>query len=574
MARNRGVLLSVLLVVLVSCAAPPRGAGVPDAGVGAVPVAPALPTGPQRISIGITAEPTSLYYPLIPAPVRAVPGSIQELVSPGLVLFDNFGALRPLLVEAVPSIENGLWRVLPDGRMETTWRIKPEARWQDGTPLTSEDLSFTLAVSMDRELAVFGHKYYGLIEGVETPDSRTVTVRWKQPLIQADWLFTYTAGLPMPKHLLERAYTDSKATFADLPFWSQDFVGHGPFKLKEWARGSHLILTASDQFVLGRPKLDEIEVRFIGDSNTLISNVLAGSVDLVMRQALSADQALQMREQWRDGKVGIAADGWVVIYPQFVNANPAVVLNVDFRRALLLALDRQQLADTLMAGLTPVADSVLNPDTQEYKDTVGSIVRYPYDPQRAARLIEGLGYTKGPDGGFRDAAGQRLSFETRATTQRDIHVKTMLPVVDYWKTLGLNVDTQVIPAQRATDREEQATFPAFQVLRQPAGLERMIALHSSEARLPERNFTGSNNGRYSNAELDTAIDRYLTTIPRAARNQAIGQAVHHFTDQLPVLGLFYDATPSLTHNRLQGVTPLTGSEDGRQAWNSYEWFVR
>jgi peptide/nickel transport system substrate-binding protein len=306
----------------------------------------------------------------------------------------------------------------------------------------------------------------------------------------------------------------------------------------------------------------------------LISNVLADSVDLVMRQALSADQALQVKEQWRNGTVTIAADGWVVIYPQMVNPSPSVVLNPDFRRALLYALDRQQLADSLMAGLVPVADSVLHPDTPEGQATLGNVVRYAHDPQRATRLIEGLGFSKGADGLFRDAGGQRLAFETRATAQRDIHVKTMLPVVDAWQRLGLSVETQVIPAQRATDREEQATFPAFMVLRQPGGLERMVALPSAEARLPERNFVGSNNGRYMNPELDALIDRYLVTIPRGERLQITGQIVHHFSDQLPVLGLFFDATPALVHNRLQGVTPLTGSEDGRQAWNSYEWSVR
>ena len=99
----------------------------------------------------------------------------------------------------------------------------------------------------------------------------------------------------------------------------------------------------------------------------------------------------------------------------------------------------------------------------------------------------------------------------------------------------------------------------------------MTSFHSSEARVAERNFTGGNNGRYMNPELDAVIDRYTVTIPHAERVQLMGQIVHILTDQLPVLPLFFDATPSLVSNRLKGVTPLSGDENGRQAWNAQDW---
>jgi peptide/nickel transport system substrate-binding protein len=574
-ARRRVLLfLTVVGVLIFACAPPPSGIGQGGSGASQTAAEAQRRASSKRIIIATTSEPASLYYALIASPIRGNTGSIQELVNPGMVVFDNQGLLQPVAAEAVPTIENGLWKLLPDGRMELTWQFKPGALWQDGQPMTADDLSFTLAVVQDRELAVFRHKYSDLVEAVEAPDPRTVTVRWKQPLIQADWLFSHTLALPMPRHLLERAYAENKATFPELPFWSQDFVGNGPFRLREWVRGSHLTLEASDRYVYGRPKLDEIEVRFIADGNTLISNLLAGSVDLVMRQGLSTDQALQMRDQWRDGAVHIAPDGWVVSYPQFLNANPPIVTNLQFRRAMLHAVDRQQLADTLMAGLAPVAHSILHPDSPEGKAVEGQIVKYDYDVRRATELLEGLGFRKNPDGIFRDAAGQPLSLEARTTAQRDIHAKTLLPVVDYWQRLGLMVETTVWPAQRATDLELQWTFPSFVMLRQPGGLDRMVQIHSAEAPLPERNFLGGNNGRYLNPELDALIDRYLVTIPMAERMQVAGQVVHHQTDQVVMLGMFYDTTPSLVHNRLQGFTLLTGSDRGRQSWNGHLWDVK
>ncbi len=566
--------LVISLVILaatvgVGCAQPRSGPAPAEA----QPVRPA--SASKRITTSVLADPPSLYYALIPAPIRPeVGGVLAEFIHPGLTTTDPDGNLRPLLAETVPTIENGLWSLLPDGRMETTWKVRPNATWHDGTALTADDLLFTLAVVRDRELPALRNKNYDLIEGAEVLDPRTLIVRWSQPYIDADKLFAISLAQPMPRHLLEAAYAENKAGFLDLPYWNREFVGAGPFRLKDWSAGSHLILEAYPGYALGRPRIDEIEARFIRDGNTLVANILAGAVEVTLGKLLSLDQVLQVRDQWKDGQVHIASDAWVVVYPQFVNPNPAIVANVQFRRALLHALDRQQMADQLMAGLVPVAHSVFNPGTPDDLATRSGVVQYDYDPRKATAMLEELGYAKGPDGIFRDQAGQRLTLEVRGTASYDIHVKTLFPVVDGWQRLGIAAEPIVIPAQRASDLEEQATFPAFQVLWQPNGRARLVALHSAEARLPERGFTGSNNGRYQNRELDALIDRYQTTVPMGERMQVATQIVHHMTDQLPVMGLFYNLFPAVISNRLVNVSPPTGVEGARQAWNAHEWDVR
>ena len=70
-------------------------------------------------------------------------------MNPGLSLLDDRGALRPVLAETVPTLENGLWKLFPDGRMETTWKLKPGLKWHDGTAFTSEDFVFAYRVFKD-----------------------------------------------------------------------------------------------------------------------------------------------------------------------------------------------------------------------------------------------------------------------------------------------------------------------------------------------------------------------------------------------------------------------------------------
>jgi ABC-type transport system substrate-binding protein len=134
-------------------------------------------------------------------------------------------------------------------------------------------------------------------------------------------------------------------------------------------------------------------------------------------------------------------------------------------------------------------------------------VKYGYNPQQATQMIESLGYTKGPDGVFRDSSGQRLVVEIRAAVQTDTNVKSMLAVADDWQRIGIGVEQVTIPTQRAPDREYRATMPGFELTRQSSDVNTFTRYYGPLTPLPENNFTGVNRARYRNAELDELIDR-------------------------------------------------------------------
>src|SRR5438876_582825 len=273
---------------LMACASPrPAGESAPGQ-----PAAQA-PSGPKKIVAAIQGNPVGAYGRLDPNSSERGKAEVATMLDGSLTVMDPNGELHPQLAEAVPSVDNGLWRVLPDGRMETTWKIRPGVTWHDGTPFTSDDLMFTMGVVRDRELLIFRHRSFTFIQGVEAPDAQTITVRWSQPYIQADVLFSDDAAVPLPKHLLERPYTDDKANLVNLPYWTTDYVGLGAYKVKEWERSSYILAQANDAFVLGRPKIDEIEFRILPDANTIVAGLLAGSVDLTQGRSLSVDHIVQ-----------------------------------------------------------------------------------------------------------------------------------------------------------------------------------------------------------------------------------------------------------------------------------------
>lgn len=560
--------LAALSILTLACGAPQ-----PPAARSGPATEPAARAAPKRVTAAVLGDPVALNYAISSAGAFTAPGSeaLEELVNAGLSTMDTTGSLVPRIAEAVPSTDNSLWKISPDGRMETTWRIKPNVQWHDGTPFTSADLLFTAGVIQDREVGVFRNRAYDAIEGVEAPDASTLTVRWRRPYIAADTLFSPNLTLPLPKHLLEAAYASEKANFADQAYFSTEFVGTGPFKLRSWERGSHLLVDANDRYVLGRPKIDEVEVRFILDSNTLVANVLAGAADFMMGRGLSVEEALGVRTRWTEGRIEAGPYTWIQIWPQLLNPTPAVTLDPLFRRALTHATDRQQLVDSLQGGLTSVAHSLLNPNEPEYKDVEPRIVRYEFDPRRGAQMIEQLGYTRSGDGFMVDGTNRRLTVQIKGNAGDELRRKIVFAVADQWQQVGVEVEPLILPQQRLSDFEYVATFPGWWVTQRPNQLLRLSDLHSAQAPLPSNGFTGANISRYMNPEFDALIDRYFATIPRQERTQIVGQIIHHMTDQALIMGLFYTIEPILVSNRVSGV--MARHSRSTHAWNAHLWDV-
>ena len=139
-----------------------------------------------------------------------------------------------------------------------------------------------------------------------------------------------------------------------------------------------------------------------------------------------------------------------------------------------------------------------------------AIVRYDYDPRRAAQLIEGLGYSKGADGFYRDAAGQVLGIESRTIATADDQVKVQLAMASDWQQLGIRADAVTFPQQRSGDSKYRATRPGLEVLRFPAGIANLSQFYGRNAPVLENRYSGSNRPRYRNPELDALIDRVFT----------------------------------------------------------------
>ena len=255
--------------------------------------------------------------------------------------------------------------------------------------------------------------------------------------------------------------------------------------------------------------------------------------------------------------------------PQFVNSDPPIVTNLQFREAYYRLLDRDLLAQSIQSGIVPAAISPVDPGDHEYQPTLSSVVQYPYDPRRSAQLLESLGFTRAPGGIYRDASGKELRVENRATSG-DINPKTMFAVADMLQQGGIGVDAVVIPEQMISNNEYRSNFPAFTT--NGGGASEIVErYHSKQARTAENRYAGSNRSRYMDPALDAIIERYQVTIPVEPRLDLARQVVRHITENLVIMPLFWDTWPGVQTSRLHNATAASGG--GTAAWNVHEWDV-
>src|SRR5438094_875283 len=238
--------------------------------------------------------------------------SFAELYMQGLVTSGvTSSAPEPRIAVELPSLDKGTAQVLPDGRMRATWRIRPDAKWADGTDLTSRDYALGFDVLKDPQALPGATTIVNIgpmVESLDVVDDKTFVMNWVRPFYQFDAM-GFLALQPIPTHLL-RPLWDEKNYDALLnhSYWRGDYFQVGPFRPTRFEPQVEMVLEAVPTYFLGKPKLDTITIKQFGDVNTLYASVLAKTVDVTADNAIQPEQAIDLRNQWErsgEGKVYI-----------------------------------------------------------------------------------------------------------------------------------------------------------------------------------------------------------------------------------------------------------------------------
>ena len=542
--------LAAIAATLMGCAPTPNGGPLGGSDQGGASSSPARKT----LVVAHNQEPPNIEG-FSGEAGRGGAGPVRYMVHDYLVHEDDRPAWEPHLAVEVPSTDKGTWRLNPDGTMDMAWKLKPNIKWHDGTPFTSADLLFSFGVYKDPELPSPFSPQLALMESAAAPDAQTFTVHWGQTYVFAN----QSQGLvPLPKHLLEEPYRGDKDAFVKSSYFNRDWVGLGPYRISRWEPGSHMELARFDDFYERRPPFDSVIVRFIGDGNTMLANIMAGAVDVVLPPSVDLTTAFDLRGRWEGtgNQVLITSTGRIHFMeiqhrPQYAKPTNGLT-NRTVRQALNHATDRQALVDVITQGIGQVADSYARP-TDPFRPAVESaIVQYPYDPARAQQLLTQAGWQRGSDGVLADSqSGERFESEIWARQASGGQEREPSIIADQWGQVGAKMTPFVIPAVRESDREYQATLPTIIISGNLGPDDWYYArLNSRFIASAADRWTGRNKLGYSNPRLDQLVDQLQGTIDPNQRAALHRELIQLETSEVAFMPLYWEVVPVMA---LKGV---------------------
>ncbi|WP_336058112.1 ABC transporter substrate-binding protein [Nitratireductor sp. CH_MIT9313-5] len=330
----------------------------------------AEPVSGGRANVVIQPEPPSLMVGLVQnGPTQMVAGNIYE----GLLRYDT--ELNPM-----PQLAKE-WEVSEDG-LTYTFKLHENVKWHDGEPFTSADVVFS-ADQFLRETHARLRTSLEHVESITAPDDYTVVFKLKQPF--GPFLGIFEVGtMPMiPKHIYEG--TDYKTNEAN-----NTPIGTGPFKFKEWVKGSHILLTKNeDYYEEGKPYLDEIYWHVIPDAASRAVAYETGVVDILPGGSIENFDVPRITAM---DNTCVTDKGWEYFGPlswMWLNNREGPTADKRFRQAVMYAMDREFAKSALWNDLGKVATGPVSSSTRFYTDDVNT---YEYNPDKAKELLEEMGY--------------------------------------------------------------------------------------------------------------------------------------------------------------------------------------
>lgn len=323
-----------------------------------------------NINVIVQPEPPGLMLGILQnAPVQMVAGNIYE----GLVRVDSSLNPQPLLATE--------WQMSEDG-LTYTFKLKPGVKWHDGKPFTAHDVVF----SVDDFLRKTHARLRGnldVIDSITAVDDLTVEFKLNRTFGPFLGLFE-TGTMPMiPKHIYEG--TDYQSNPAN-----NTPIGTGPFKFKEWVKGSYIHLEANDDYhQAGLPSVQNLYFHVIPDAAGRAAAFESGKVDIVPGGAVEyfdVDRLAQLPG------VSVTTAGWEFFAPQswiWLNNRKKPMDNPQFRQAVMYALDRAAMAKIAFFGYAKVATGPFNSSLKFHTDEVS---KYPRDLNKAKALLKEAGY--------------------------------------------------------------------------------------------------------------------------------------------------------------------------------------
>ncbi|TMD59432.1 MAG: hypothetical protein E6I87_09475 [Chloroflexi bacterium] len=504
------------------------------------------PPAPPRttLTIGLIGEPPSVF-----ADSDRDAAFVGALITEDLVRLDDKGDLVARLVEKVPTLDNGLARVAADeaapaGRLEVTFTLRSGLMWQDGQPITSDDVLYAWQRDRAARVGTRARADADLIERVDVVDGRTAMLVLR-PSVRTS---RYAAlAHVMPRHILAGASADAETSYLRAP------VHAGPFAVASWQPGIGATLIAFDRYALGKPQLTRIALRFYPDTDALVAALRSGEAEMTPGGGVGADLGPTL-ERFAESR-GLVVRYTPQVWGDFVLFNFRTAYgDARIRRAVAARIDRRAINQQVFGGRAPVPSSYVLPPSWAAAD---SAAPPDPDPSSASSMLASAGYCVLPVCVIAPSLRARIvvqggsppRIEAATLAANDLHaigVVTSVSVYDDrgFATVVATGDFDLAVAARGGADPGDVT-------------EEYISTSP-------RNITG-----YADPAFDTLARSAAGYVTRAERRPLYLELQRIWSGALPGLPLYQELGVDVVPAGLDAVVP--SPLHGPLSWNAYGW---
>ncbi len=555
MARTKATWMALLLVLslaLTACSGSKSATpSTPDTKEPAKTETPAT-SGPKQLTIGIWSSPDSFSSITNKTSYGSL---VMNIIYPSLYAMNDKLEYEPRLAES--------YTMNPEQTV-FTFKLRANAKWSDGKPITAEDVAYTYQViahpdtpTSRRSLidTIKGLDAAGVSEtkdfnvsGIKVIDPQTIEFTTKAPVDVDAFMEKIAAGIwIMPKHVVEPAVQADLKGLDKAEHVMKPTVFGGPFKLVEFKPDSHIELAANPDYFLGKPKLDKLFYKIVSQA-TVAAAIQAGEIDLVSGNGtgevpITDWEKVSNLPGWRP--VTYVAPSYQ--YLDFNTAKPEFA-DPKVRQAFAHAINRQLIVDRLLKGQGEVINTPLNSANKYFVKELQT--KLQYDKDLAKKMLTEAGWDFNKEVTLLTPTGNKAREQSADIIQanlQEIGVKVKIEKVDF-------------PTRQSRSKagEFELSLVGFSATFDPD--------FSSQVA------TGSafNDRKYSNPKMDELLAQGKLMVKFDEKKAHYTKTQEYFVEELPLLPLYSVNALTVVNEKVIAAQPGPNG----LVWNAHLWDVK
>ncbi|MEK4576443.1 ABC transporter substrate-binding protein [Bacillus sp. FSL R12-0074] len=465
-------------------------------------------------------------------------GNITQAIFSPLVGLDKEGKPIPILAKK--------WDISED-QLTYTFHLKDDLKFSDGSPLTADDVAFTLTVLHDptysgatdiSQTAIKGGQAYKegkatSIEGIQVIDPKTITITTEKVNAQT---LSLIGG-----EVISKAYYGKEYKQGNLEYLKELYgkpMGAGAYKLDKYIPGQEVRFVANENYFEGKPKIEHFIYK-ITKGDTKLQQFQAGEVDYD-GFTTNAETIEQLKELGFANVNVYTGSSYGYIK---MNYKKSYFKDKRVRQAFIYGLERQKAIDTYFQGYASLVNVPITPVSWAY--TEEGINKYEYNLEKAKKLLDEAGWKAGSDG-IREKDGQKLKVSYFASSASKIN-DVMIPVMkEDYKKIGVDFNPEYMDFNTMISKVIKGDYDLAMVstpmIDDPSGtIEEFVSTS-------KRNYDG-----YHNPKVDELAKQALETLDIEKRKEIYKKLYQELSEDPPVIFLNNSKVVSAHNARIQGL---------------------